>query len=85
MSIKVKGLFEDIGGAGRVTELRRKKLANASSRPDPRDPIRELADRLHPAEMKFRCVSVTDASPSAKPSALSPLTGTSPCSSAASS
>lgn len=27
MSIKVKGLFEDIGGAGRVTELRRKKLA----------------------------------------------------------
>lgn len=66
MSIKVKGLFEDIGGAGRVTELRRKKLANASSRPDPRDPIRELADRLHPAEMKFRCVSVTDASPSAK-------------------
>ena len=70
MSIKVKGLFEDIGGAGRVTELRRKKLANASSRPDPRDPIRELADRLHPAQ---------------KPSALSPLTGTSPCSSAASS
>lgn len=43
MSIKVKGLFEDIGGAGRVTELRRKKLANASSRPNPRDPIRELA------------------------------------------
>ena len=38
MSIKVKGLFEDIGGAGRVTELRRKKLANASSRPDPRGP-----------------------------------------------
>ena len=66
MSIKVKGLFEDIGGTGRVTELRRKKLANASSRPDPRDPISELADRLQPAELKFRCVSVTDASPSAK-------------------
>lgn len=66
MSIKIKGFFKDIGGAGRVTELRREKLANASCIPDPKDPIRELADKLHPTEMKFRCVSVSDVSKSAK-------------------
>lgn len=75
MSIKIKGLITDIGGAGRVTELRRSKLANASAVPDPKDPIRELSDKLHPAAMKLRCVSVTDASPSAKTFRLESLDG----------
>lgn len=35
MSIKVKGLFEDIGGAGRVTELRRKNLQMQAAGPIP--------------------------------------------------
>lgn len=35
MSININGFFKDVGGAGRVTELRREKLANASPVPTP--------------------------------------------------
>ena len=66
MSISVHGLIKDAGGATRVTKLRRESYANASPLPDPKDHIRELADALHPAEMKFRCISVKDASPTSK-------------------
>ena len=66
MSIKVKGFLKDVGGASRVTELRRSAIENASPLPKPEDPIRKLADKLHPAEMKFRCVSIKDASPTSK-------------------
>lgn len=66
MSISVHGLIKDAGGATRVTKLRRESYANASPLPDPKDHIRELADALHPAEMKFRCISVKEASPTSK-------------------
>ena len=66
MSINVNGFFKDVGGAGRVTELRREKLANASPVPNPVDSIRELADKLHPTAMQFKVVSIRDASPTAK-------------------
>ena len=45
MSIRVKSFLKDVGGAGRVTEARREKLKNASAVPDPKDPIRDLADK----------------------------------------
>ena len=44
MSIKVKGFLKDVGGASRVTKLREENFAKGSPIPDPRDPIRELAD-----------------------------------------
>ena len=66
MSIKVNGFLKDVGGASRVTKLREQALANASSVPQPKDPIRELTDQLHPLEMQFRLVSVADASPTAR-------------------
>ena len=66
MSISVHGLIKDAGGATRVTKLRKESYASASPIPNPNDHIRELADALHPAEMKFRCVSVKDASPTSK-------------------
>jgi len=66
MSIKVKGFLKDVGGASRVTELRRESIANASSVPDPKDPIREVADLLHPESMKLRVAEIRDTSKYAK-------------------
>ena len=66
MSIRVKSFLKDVGGAGRVTEARREKLKNASAVPDPKDPIRDLADKLHPSEMQLRVTDIRDASPTAK-------------------
>ncbi len=66
MSIKVKGFFKDVGGASRVTQMRRDNYKNADPTPHPKDFVRELADALHPKSMKLRLVSVTDASPSSK-------------------
>lgn len=34
--------------------------------PDPKDPIRDLADKLHPSEMQLRVTDIRDASPTAK-------------------
>lgn len=64
--IKVKGFFQDINGAKRVTKLREEKVAEASSVPDRKDPIRELADALHPAAMKFKVESIREASPTSR-------------------
>lgn len=66
MSIRVKSFLKDVGGAGRVTEARREKLKNASAVPDPKDPIRDLADKLHPSEMQLRVTDIRDASLTAK-------------------
>lgn len=66
MSIRVKSFLKDVGGAGRVTEARREKLKNASAVPDPKEPIRDLADKLHPSEMQLRVTDIRDASPTAK-------------------
>lgn len=66
MSIKVKGFLKDIGGASRVTEARRKSIQSASAIPDPRDFVREVADRLHPDPMELRVTQIRDASPTSK-------------------
>ena len=58
MSIKVKGFLQDVGGASRVTKLREENFAKGSPVPDPRDPIRDLADKLHPKHMVFRCTDI---------------------------
>ncbi|MCR5089946.1 MAG: 2Fe-2S iron-sulfur cluster binding domain-containing protein [Oscillospiraceae bacterium] len=66
MSIKVEGFLKDVGGASRVVKLREESYAKASGIPDPHDPIREMADRLHPASMQVRVSEIRDASPSAR-------------------
>ena len=83
MSIKVKGFLKDIGGASRVTKLREDNFAAGSPIPDPRDPIREMADKLHPEHMTFKAISARPPPPPAS-SALRARTATSPCSRAAS-
>lgn len=74
-SFKVEGFFKDIGGAGRVTKLRREKFQNASPECRQQDPIRALADALHPGEMKLRLVAVRDASPTARTFRFQPVEG----------
>lgn len=66
MSIKVKGFLKDVGGASRVTEMRRKSIESASAIPDPHDFVREVADRLHPDPMDLRVTEIREASPTSK-------------------
>ncbi len=66
MSIKVKGFLKDVGGASRVTKLREENFAKGSPIPDPKDPIRELADKLHPDKMMVKVVDIREASPSSR-------------------
>jgi len=66
MSIKVKGFLKDVGGASRVTALRQSSIDQASAVPNPVDPIRNLADQLHPKHMQFRVIDIKDASPNSK-------------------
>ncbi len=61
--ININGFIKDAGGAGRVTAARREKFANASPVPNPYDPIRNLADNLHPVSMKFVVTEIREASP----------------------
>ena len=85
MSINVKGFFQDVGGASRVVKLREENFAKGSTTPDPHDPIRELADKLHPEHMLFKVVDIRAASPSSRVFRFeNPPTGTSPRSRAAS-
>ena len=84
MSIKVRGFLQDVGGASRVTKLREENFARGSTIIDPRDPIRELADKLHPEHMTFKVTDIREASPTSRVSALSRQTDISPCFRAAS-
>lgn len=65
-SIKIKGFAKDVGGASRVTEMRRQNYKNASAVPQPKDFVRELADKLHPAAMKVRVSEIRDTSRSSR-------------------
>ena len=66
MSIKINGFLKDVGGASRVTKAREEALKAASPIPQPKDAIRELTEKLHPLEMRFKCVQIREASPTAK-------------------
>ena len=65
-SIKVKGFLKDVGGASRITALRHQVIENASDVPQPKDFVRELADKLHPAKMEFKVTLIKDTSPTSK-------------------
>ena len=66
MSYHVKGFLKDLTGASRVTKARLNTIQSGSAVPDPKDPIRELADKLHPASMEFVVESVRLASPTSR-------------------
>ena len=73
--MKVKGFLQDVSGASRVTKMRQENFAKASSVPDPSDPIRALADALHPGKQIFEVTEIRDVSKTAKTFHLEPLNG----------
>ena len=73
--MKIKGFLKDVGGASRVTKMRQEMIAQASAKPDPVDPIRALADALHPGKQQFTVTEIRDASPTAKTYRFSPING----------
>ena len=64
--MKIESFLKDVGGASRVTEMRREKFKKASAVPDPKDPIRALSDALHPEEMRFIVTEVRESSPTSR-------------------
>ena len=64
-----------MGGASRVTAARRAAIENASSLPDPRDRIREVADLLHPDPMPLRVAEIRQTSPASKTFRFEPAEG----------
>lgn len=76
--MKIKGFLQDVGGADRVTSLRRETINNASATPDPKDHIREISDRVHPGKKTYVVKEIRDASPSSKTYRLSPKDGIAP-------
>ena len=76
--MKIKGFLQDVGGADQVTSLRRETINNASEIPDPKDHIREIADRVHPGPKTYIVREIRDASPSSKTYRLVPKDGIRP-------
>ncbi|MDD5887512.1 MAG: iron-sulfur cluster-binding domain-containing protein [Oscillospiraceae bacterium] len=64
--MKVKGFFKDITGANRIMQAREELITSGSPTPQPNDPIRNLADALHPGPKNYTVASVTQSSPSSK-------------------
>ncbi|MBQ1406644.1 MAG: hypothetical protein IIY88_00785, partial [Eubacterium sp.] len=73
--MKVKGFLKDVGGASRVTKMREQSIANASPVPHPEDPIRKLADALHPGKQQFKVTDIRPASPTSTTYRFSPVNG----------
>lgn len=66
MMVKVRGFFKDIKGTGRIIEMRKAQIAKAPSIPMGHDPIKELANKLHPSELHLKADSIVDETPSTK-------------------
>ena len=73
--MKVNGFLKDVGGASRVTKMREEAIANASPVPHPEDPIRALADALHPGKQQFKVTDIRAASPTSKTYRFAPVNG----------
>lgn len=64
--MKVKGFLKDVGGASRVTKVRQEKFDQASSSPNPYDPIGAVARALHPGLMQLKVTEIREISKDAK-------------------
>lgn len=73
--MKIKGFFEDIRGASRVTELRRENFREAPDTPIGQDPIRKLSDQLHPGRRPYYITDIRKSSETAKTFRFEPADG----------
>ena len=51
--MKIKGFFKDVTGVNRIMDAREKLITSGSPTPQPNDPIRNLADALHPGPKNY--------------------------------
>lgn len=66
MKVKIKGFLKDITGSMRAEKRRKTAIKNASASPEYSDPIREVADELHPVYNRLIVTKVEEVSPTAK-------------------
>lgn len=64
--MKVKGFLKDITGASRIVKAREESFRQASAENRQSDPIRALADALHPDKQTFTVTKIYEASPTAR-------------------
>ncbi len=64
--MKVKGFFQDVSGSSRIVKDRNERIENGSETVQKTDPIRNLADQLHPGYQTYIIESVRQSSPSSK-------------------
>lgn len=64
--MKVKGFFQDVTGVKRIVKAREESFREASSQNTQTDPIRSLADAIHPDKQVFTVTKVYEASPTAR-------------------
>lgn len=73
--MKVKGFLKDVGGASRVTKMRQELIESGSTVPNPNDPIRTLADALHPGKQEFVVSEIRKVSPTSTTYRFTPENG----------
>ena len=73
--MKIKGFFKDVSGASRIVKEREKNIESGSDKITETDPVRELADKIHPDRQTFIVTEIYDASPSAKTFRFEPENG----------
>lgn len=64
--VKIKGFFKDIKGTNRIIKMRKEQINNASSEPIIHDPIKALANELHPKELNLKIEKIIDETPTTK-------------------
>lgn len=75
MHIKIKGFFKDITGSMRVAKRRNRLIKEASPVNSYSDPIKDLANELHPALTHVVITKVEDVSPTARMITFEPENG----------
>lgn len=75
LQMKVKGFFQDVTGISRIVKAREQSFKQASSENTQTDPIRALADAIHPDKQVFTVTKVYQASPTARTFRFEPENG----------
>ena len=64
--MKVKGFLKDVGGASRITRARQEAIRTASPVPVTVDPIREVANAMHPGRIELVVTGIRPANSTCK-------------------
>jgi hypothetical protein len=73
--MKVEGFLKDVTGASRVTRARHRLIDSGSPQNLYSDPIRQLAQEIHPEKTRVRVTKVEDVSKTARKFTFEPADG----------